>query len=187
MSTRMQVSAIVLCPSPDHLGHPTAHQPASSPSVAQDASTPHLPLPPAAPLQDMCHRIGPPQPPAGESLDQASAAGTCAATSELAANMHAVGAGADSAKQPLAYNSLALQLWVLEACQGPRGGLRDKPGKPPDYYHTCYCLSGLASAQHAGGWVLGPIENLLQPADTLCNVLDSRLCEALSFFGEHQT
>lgn len=24
--------------------------------------------------------------------------------------------------------------------QQPRGGLRDKPGKAADYYHTCYCL-----------------------------------------------
>lgn len=39
--------------------------------------------------------------------------------------------------------------------QAPRGGLRDKPGKPADYYHTCYCLSGLASSQHYSGVVLG--------------------------------
>ena len=25
--------------------------------------------------------------------------------------------------------------------------LRDKPGKGRDYYHTCYCLSGLSSSQ----------------------------------------
>lgn len=31
------------------------------------------------------------------------------------------------------------------------GGLRDKPGKRHDFYHTCYCLSGLSSAQHFGG------------------------------------
>lgn len=30
------------------------------------------------------------------------------------------------------------------------GGLRDKPGKRRDYYHTCYCLSGLSIAQHMG-------------------------------------
>ena len=84
--------------------------------------------------------------------------------------------------QPLGYNSLALQLWVLAACQGPKGGLRDKPGKPPDYYHTCYCLSGLSSAQHAAGWVLGPQENALERADALCNVLEGRLAEARRFF-----
>ncbi|KAL2873861.1 CAAX farnesyltransferase (FTase) subunit beta [Colletotrichum sp. CLE4] len=29
-----------------------------------------------------------------------------------------------------------------------RGGLRDKPSRPSDAYHTCYVLSGLSSAQH---------------------------------------
>lgn len=49
------------------------------------------------------------------------------------------------------YNARALQCWVLRACQQLKGGLRDKPGKPPDYYHSCYCLSGLSSAQHLPG------------------------------------
>jgi hypothetical protein len=31
---------------------------------------------------------------------------------------------------------------------GSSGGLRDKPGKRPDLYHTCNNLSGLAVAQH---------------------------------------
>ncbi|KAK2786977.1 CAAX farnesyltransferase (FTase) subunit beta [Onygenales sp. PD_12] len=30
----------------------------------------------------------------------------------------------------------------------PRGGLRDKPGKTPDSYHTCYILAGLSTAQN---------------------------------------
>lgn len=43
----------------------------------------------------------------------------------------------------------ALSRYVLACCQTPgRGGLRDKPGKQPDYYHTCYCLAGLSAAQH---------------------------------------
>lgn len=28
------------------------------------------------------------------------------------------------------------------------GGLRDKPSKPRDFYHSCYNLSGLSVAQH---------------------------------------
>lgn len=32
--------------------------------------------------------------------------------------------------------------------QAASGGLRDKPGKPADGYHTLYNLSGLSSAQH---------------------------------------
>ncbi|KAK9804940.1 hypothetical protein WJX73_001089 [Symbiochloris irregularis] len=58
------------------------------------------------------------------------------------------------------------------------GGLRDKPGKPPDYYHTCYCLSGLACAQQASDWILGPISNVLKSTDPLCNVLRERLAQA---------
>lgn len=49
------------------------------------------------------------------------------------------------------YNTAALRLWLLKACQSPRGGFKDKPGKPVDYYHTCYCLSGLASCQDLSG------------------------------------
>ena len=36
--------------------------------------------------------------------------------------------------------------YLLVCCQMPYGGLRDKPGRGRDYYHTCYCLSGLAVA-----------------------------------------
>ena len=42
----------------------------------------------------------------------------------------------------------ALQEYILICCQHPGGGLVDKPGKPRDFYHTCYCLSGLSVAQH---------------------------------------
>ncbi|KAK4147551.1 terpenoid cyclases/protein prenyltransferase alpha-alpha toroid [Dichotomopilus funicola] len=40
--------------------------------------------------------------------------------------------------------------YILCCCQDTtkRGGLRDKPGKGSDAYHSCYVLSGLSSAQH---------------------------------------
>uniref|UniRef100_A0A1I8AJ98 Protein farnesyltransferase subunit beta n=1 Tax=Steinernema glaseri TaxID=37863 RepID=A0A1I8AJ98_9BILA len=41
----------------------------------------------------------------------------------------------------------ALQMYTLVACQDPAGGLRDKPDKSRDLYHTCYTLSGLSIAQ----------------------------------------
>lgn len=75
---------------------------------------------------------------------------------------------------PAAYfATLALQKYILVAAQNEiSGGLRDKPGKAEDYYHTCYCLSGLAIAQREspdfseespleGGIVLGDPSNLL--------------------------
>lgn len=46
------------------------------------------------------------------------------------------------------YNEKALQEYILYAGQHPAGGLRDKPPKNADAYHTLYCLSGLSSAQH---------------------------------------
>ncbi|CAI7929391.1 unnamed protein product, partial [Closterium sp. NIES-54] len=87
-------------------------------------------------------------------------------------------------------NSLLLSL-RLPCLQVPEGGLRDKPGKARDYYHTCYALSGLTAAQHShpvtlphthapqqaaasmaqgvGGSVLGPVSNLLAVAEPRCN------------------
>jgi len=53
-----------------------------------------------------------------------------------------------------------------------------------DYYHTCYCLSGLSVSQHRSGIVLGPAENLLAPTDLLCNVVDARLASALEHFKD---
>ncbi|KAL4259370.1 protein prenyltransferase subunit beta family protein [Pleurotus pulmonarius] len=46
------------------------------------------------------------------------------------------------------FNREALQEYILYAGQHPAGGLRDKPPKNADAYHTMYCLSGLSSAQH---------------------------------------
>ncbi|KAJ6617951.1 terpenoid cyclases/protein prenyltransferase alpha-alpha toroid [Mycena sp. CBHHK59/15] len=45
-------------------------------------------------------------------------------------------------------NRTALQEYILYAGQHPAGGLRDKPPKHADSYHTLYCLAGLSSAQH---------------------------------------
>lgn len=45
-------------------------------------------------------------------------------------------------------NRRALQEFILIAGQCPAGGLRDKPPKVADAYHTAYCISGLSAAQH---------------------------------------
>ena len=47
------------------------------------------------------------------------------------------------------FSQQALQEYILCCCQEPNGGLKDKPGKPRDYYHSCYDLSGLSIAQNA--------------------------------------
>ena len=40
----------------------------------------------------------------------------------------------------------ALLDYIMICCQCEVGGLRDKPGKGRDHYHTCYCLSGASVA-----------------------------------------
>ncbi len=42
----------------------------------------------------------------------------------------------------------ALQDYILVCAQGEYGGLRDKPGKNADFYHSCYVLNGLSTSQH---------------------------------------
>ncbi|WFD36179.1 protein farnesyltransferase [Malassezia cuniculi] len=47
------------------------------------------------------------------------------------------------------FDRRALTEYILVAAQAPRtGGLRDKPGKRADAYHTCYNLSGLSLCLH---------------------------------------
>jgi protein farnesyltransferase subunit beta len=101
--------------------------------------------------------------------------------------------GHNTVYQPL-FHSVALQQYIL-LCSQVEGGFRDKPGKQRDYYHTCYCLSGLSSAQY--NWskgiirdsppypmpVLGPYSNLLEPIHPLHNVVFERYTEARQFFS----
>jgi protein farnesyltransferase subunit beta len=137
-----------------------------------------------------------------------SAALLFACSSSVTADASAGSSGeAAAAANPL-FNTRALQLWILRGCQQLKGGLRDKPGKSADYYHTCYCLSGLSAAQHImGGCVVGPrlepgaatgqvgssssegtgsalpLTNQLVAADPLLNVVVHRVAEARHFFA----
>lgn len=47
------------------------------------------------------------------------------------------------------FNQRKLQDFVLRCCQNHNGGgLMDKPEHPNDFYHTCYAMSGVSSAQN---------------------------------------
>lgn len=81
------------------------------------------------------------------------------------------------------FSAAGLQMWLMLACQEP-SGLRDKPGKSPDFYHTCYCLSGLAVAQQCSGRVLGQTANSLRVTDVCVNVLPEKLAFARRRFAE---
>merc|ERR1711957_186560 len=79
-----------------------------------------------------------------------------------------------------------LQTYVFLACQHPGGGLRDKPGKSADFYHTCYSLSGLAASQYnvdGSTVVVGDEGNLLGRTDVFYNVLAEKADRKSSYFA----
>ena len=81
------------------------------------------------------------------------------------------------------------QMYVLLACQVATGGFRDKPGKSPDFYHSCYSLSGLAALQYPTNSVtvervLGPeSQNRLTRNCVFYNVCLDRVEAAREFFS----
>jgi protein farnesyltransferase subunit beta len=89
------------------------------------------------------------------------------------------------------FNQKMLQQYLLTCAQEKNGGLRDKPGKSPDYYHTCYALSGISVAQHnALGLppsVVGKSSNLLRPTDPLYNIGPEKLIRAFEYFSQLET
>ncbi|KFO80513.1 Protein farnesyltransferase subunit beta, partial [Cuculus canorus] len=86
------------------------------------------------------------------------------------------------------FDQSALQEYILLCCQCPAGGLLDKPGKSRDFYHTCYCLSGLAIAQHFGSGeihhevILGIPENRLQATHPVYNIAPEKVVRAVMHF-----
>ncbi|KAI7690028.1 Protein farnesyltransferase subunit beta, partial [Sarcoptes scabiei] len=81
----------------------------------------------------------------------------------------------------------ALQEYILVCCQNKScGGLTDKPGRQPDFYHCCYVISGFAVAQHNfdDPTVIGVKENLLNPTHLLYNVPFDSLHSFEKFFLE---
>ena len=75
------------------------------------------------------------------------------------------------------------QMYVLLACQSDNGGLRDKPGKQADFYHSCYSLSGLAALQ-TQNLVVG--DSALQRNCVYYNVCTDKVTVARLFFSQAQ-
>lgn len=102
----------------------------------------------------------------------------------------------------------ALQEYILVCCQSEYGGLIDKPGKGSDFYHTCYCLSGLSISQHhveyqdrkdiQGGlrsllWIskneyliIGDINNLLAATHPVHNITLKSARNMIRYFYKQQ-
>jgi len=83
------------------------------------------------------------------------------------------------------FDQRALQEYVLVCCQHSGGGLVDKPGKNRDYYHTCYCLSGLSVAQNniSRSNYIGSNANVLPPTHPLYNVCFDGVRRAEHYFS----
>jgi len=77
-----------------------------------------------------------------------------------------------------------LQTYIFLACQHPNGGLRDKPGKSSDFYHTCYSLSGVAASQFSlrEPCVVGDASNALERCDLYYNVNLAKSQAKCAFF-----
>ncbi|KAM8920872.1 protein farnesyltransferase subunit beta-like [Pelodytes ibericus] len=90
------------------------------------------------------------------------------------------------------FDQQALQEYILLCCQSPTGGLLDKPGKSRDFYHTCYCLSGLSIAQHFGGGemlheiIVGLQDNRLKPTHPVYNVGPDKVAQAIVHFRQKE-
>lgn len=86
-------------------------------------------------------------------------------------------------------NQKALQRYVLHCCQDiENGGLKDKPGKGRDFYHSCYALSGLSILQHSYNGehapeVYGDPMNLLEETSIVYNISKKKLLNAIQFFS----
>lgn len=78
------------------------------------------------------------------------------------------------------YDALQRYLLICSECSD-NGGFRDKPGKTPDYYHTCYCLSGLSIAQHQG-IVMGKAINVLRLLNPFYNLVEGKFEKMKNYF-----
>lgn len=84
------------------------------------------------------------------------------------------------------FSQVSLQEYILYCCQYPAGGLVDKPGKSRDFYHSCYCLSGLSVAQHSPKkFVVGDSDNLLERTHPVFNIVIEKVERALSWASKN--
>jgi protein farnesyltransferase subunit beta len=56
-----------------------------------------------------------------------------------------------------------LRRFLFRCAQKPEGGFTDRYDRRQDYYHTCYCLSGLSICEHRAWPVLGTPHELVEP------------------------
>lgn len=85
------------------------------------------------------------------------------------------------------YDCAALQSYILNKCQANMGLLRDKPDAEPDFYHTCYALSGLSLSQHQPDDSIFDIGskpiNILTTTHPLFNLTITSLNDCFDYFA----
>jgi protein farnesyltransferase subunit beta len=96
---------------------------------------------------------------------------------------------ADSMAGGLTYDQSLLQRYVLLCGQHVEGGLRDKPSKMRDYYHSCYNLSGLSISQHVMSEdgkpvVYGDASNVVEATHACFNIRCDRVVKAVERFKD---
>eukprot|EP01106_Pelomyxa_sp_JSP_P012329 TRINITY_DN33_c0_g2_i4.p1 TRINITY_DN33_c0_g2~~TRINITY_DN33_c0_g2_i4.p1 ORF type:complete len:153 (+),score=15.46 TRINITY_DN33_c0_g2_i4:150-608(+) len=79
------------------------------------------------------------------------------------------------------FDTARIKEYLLLCCQDATGGLRDKPPKSRDLYHTCYALCGLSIIQHCPD---GTINSAFGESDYILESMNAehgiaqRKCEA---------
>ena len=88
--------------------------------------------------------------------------------------------------EQLLFDTAMLERYILLCAQEIQGGLRDKPSKPRDFYHTCYNLSGLSIAQLSG--IDYGHTDLSKVATThpIYNIRIERACQVRKYFSNLQ-
>ncbi|KTG43806.1 hypothetical protein cypCar_00020409 [Cyprinus carpio] len=82
----------------------------------------------------------------------------------------------------------ALQEYILTLAAQNSCEPLDNTGKSRDFYHTCYCLSGLSIAQHFGNkdlhneLIIGRDENRLAPTHPVYNICPEKVAQAIEHF-----
>jgi len=93
----------------------------------------------------------------------------------------------------LSFNQKKLQKYIIRCGQSEGGGLRDKPGKSRDYYHSCYALSGLSVAQWSSdtdnndfnvAYVYGDASNIVLPTSVVFNIGLDKLDSVFKYFHD---
>ncbi|CAF4879960.1 unnamed protein product, partial [Rotaria sp. Silwood1] len=92
------------------------------------------------------------------------------------------------------FDTIAAQEYVLLCCQEDQtGGFTDRPkvnSRGSDFYHTCYCLSGLSLFQDDGqdqtSIICGDHENKLRNTHPLFNIGPECAREAMEYFSQQK-